>query len=233
MNCTATDYFSRVATLLAQTQVTDVAGTPVGLDEAAARTVELFMQTGSRERKIVLVGNGGSASIAGHMEMDLCNRARVPAMVFNDPPVLTALSNDYGYVYAFERLFTLHGSAGDCLVAISSSGRSENILRAVDAARKHDCAVVTFSGFEPDNPLRQRGDFNYFIQSTHYGEVEVAHHALGHYLTDCAVAIRQAVDAHSGDEQGPEAQKVHAKTNGRAHELSVQIARGAVQELVR
>ena len=183
----ATLYFNRIARLLAQTSVTDGDEQTHGLDDAAERAAHLMIGTRERGGKVILVGNGGSASIAGHMEMDLCNRADVRAQVFNDPPVLTALANDHGYETAFARLIHLHAGPSDVLVAISSSGRSRNILNAVDAAREHGCGVITFSGFAEDNPLRSRGDLNFYVASDHYGMVEVAHHTLGHFLTDYAV----------------------------------------------
>lgn len=183
----ASQFFESVAALLAGIAVTDGHGNTMQLDDGAAAAVDEITGTSQRGGKILLIGNGGSASIAGHMEMDLCNRADTLAMVFNDPPVLTGLSNDYGYVHAFERLVTLAARQGDLLIAISSSGQSENILRAVAAARGIGCRIMTFSGFQPDNPLRSSGDINFYVASSHYGEVEVAHHALGHYLTDSIV----------------------------------------------
>jgi D-sedoheptulose 7-phosphate isomerase len=183
----ASTYFQNVHNLLHNTAVTDGQGNTHPLDVAAERAAHYLIGTRAAHRKVILVGNGGSASIAGHMEMDLCNRADVRAVVFNDPPVLTALANDHGYEVAYERLLHLHADQDDVLVAISSSGQSENILRAVRAAQKIGCFVLTLSGFKPDNPLRSLGDLNFFIESTHYGLVEVAHHALGHFLTDYAV----------------------------------------------
>jgi D-sedoheptulose 7-phosphate isomerase len=189
----ATSYFLHVGNLLAAIQATVPDGTTMSLDDATADVVQRLLATGAAKKKIVLVGNGGSASIAGHMEMDLCTRVGIRATVFNDPPVLTALANDHGYESAFERMVGLWVERGDCLIAISSSGASENILRAVREARNHGGAVITFSGFAPDNPLRGLGDVNFYVDSHEYGEVEVAHHALGHFLTDRAAAERGAV----------------------------------------
>ena len=186
MSAKIADYFERIGKLLDGIEVTDVGGATIGLEEAIVTVVQRILRARREVKKIVLVGNGGSAAIAGHMEMDLCNRVGVRAHVFNDPPVLTALSNDFGYHTAFERMVALWVEPDDCLIAISSSGQSENIHRAVQAARTRDCGVVTFSGFRPDNPLRAMGDLNFYVASTHYGEVEVAHHVLGHYLTDSA-----------------------------------------------
>lgn len=186
MKPSARTYFEQIGRLLTEMQVTDASQRPIELDDATELVAAELLAARASGRKIVLIGNGGSASIAGHMEMDLCNRVGVRALVFNDPPVLTALANDHGYVTAFERMIRLWADPGDCLVAISSSGQSENILRGVAAGRERACRVVTFSGFRDDNPLRQRGDHNFYVASSEYGEVEVAHHALGHFLTDLA-----------------------------------------------
>lgn len=188
MNRPATEYFTAVARLLATMQATDATGQPLDVDAASEDVVRAILSVREHARKVILIGNGGSAAIAGHMEMDLCNRVGVRAHVFNDPPVLTALANDHGYATAFERMVRLWAEPGDALVAISSSGQSENILRGVAAARERRCSVTTFSGFRTDNPLRSRGDRNFYVPSSDYGEVEVAHHALGHYLTDHAAA---------------------------------------------
>ena len=81
---------------------------------------------------------------------------------------------------------------GDLLVATSSSGRSENILRACDAVLDASGSVVTLSGFAPDNPLRSKGRVNLYVGSDFYGYVESAHSVLGHCLTDAvADAVRE------------------------------------------
>jgi D-sedoheptulose 7-phosphate isomerase len=185
----ATHYFRHVGDLMASIEATTTNGSTMPLDEATERVVQCLLEVGRSAKKVVLIGNGGSASIAGHMEMDLCNRVHIRATVFNDPPVLTALANDLGYSAAFEAMVSLWIEDGDCLVAISSSGTSDNILRAVREARRHDSHVVTFSGFRPDNPLRSLGDVNFYVASREYGEVEIAHHALGHFLTDQAAEM--------------------------------------------
>jgi D-sedoheptulose 7-phosphate isomerase len=185
----ALGYFDRIGRLLASMEATDAQALPLAVDRAADQAVERILAVGGAGRCVVLIGNGGSASIAGHVQMDLCNRVGVRAHVFNDSPVLTALANDHGYEAAFELLVRLWLRPGDCLVAISSSGQSENILRSVRAARSRESAVLTLSGFRPDNPLRRLGDINFYVASTEYGKVEVAHHALAHFLTDRAAAI--------------------------------------------
>ncbi len=185
-------YFERVAQLLTAIEITEAGGAPLSLDAGSERAVELMLAVAGNGGKVILVGNGGSASIAGHMQLDLCNRAGLRAQVFHDLPVLTALSNDHGYPSAFARTVALWAESQDCLVAISSSGSSENIHHAVRAARDRGCPVITFSGFRGDNALRSLGTCNFYVASESYGEVEVAHHALGHFLTDRAAEVAAA-----------------------------------------
>ena len=73
------------------------------------------------------------------------------ALTFYETPLLTAYSNDHGYECAFERLVKLWANKEDMLIAISSSGKSENILRAVQVSLERECWIVTLSGFQHDN----------------------------------------------------------------------------------
>ena len=179
-----TSFIDDLRNLLAATRATDDAGGALGLDRASAMAVEMIGQARDGGGKIMVIGNGGSAAIAGHMQNDLQNSAGLKALVFQEPANLTALSNDHGYGSVFERPVARWAAPGDVLVAISSSGRSENILGAVRAARAAGCRVITLSGFAPDNPLGQLGQVNFHVASTSYGAVESAHAVLCHYLSD-------------------------------------------------
>lgn len=182
---TAVNYFRQLSHLLLSTQITTPQDELLSLDEGCAAAASIFLSVRSNSGRVMLIGNGGSAAIASHMQNDLCKGVGVRALVFSETPLLTALSNDHGYESAFERSVRLWANAGDLMVAISSSGRSENILRAVRASAMQGCKVITFSGFQPANPLRQMGDVNFYVASESYGYVEVAHGALAHFLTDC------------------------------------------------
>lgn len=102
--------------------------------------------------KLLLAGNGGSAGDAQHIAGEMLSRLnfdRAPAAAIaltTDSSVLTAIANDYGYDRVFERQILGLGCPGDVLIAISTSGRSANILRAIDAAREKRLAVVGFTG---------------------------------------------------------------------------------------
>jgi len=111
----------------------------------------------------MFIGNGASAAIGSHQALDYWKNGGMRAVTFNDLALLTAVSNDFSYAEVFEKPIEMFADAGDILLAISSSGRSENILRGADAARKQGCRVITFSGFRPDNPLRSRGELNFYV----------------------------------------------------------------------
>jgi D-sedoheptulose 7-phosphate isomerase len=183
---TTATHFKHLYDLLLNMQVTDRSGMVLSLDEGVNQAVKAILSAGTRPRKVMVIGNGGSAAIASHMQSDLCKAVGVRAMVFSETPLLTALTNDHGYQCVFERPAALWADAGDLMVAISSSGQSDNIIQAVRAAAGRGCRLITLSGFSVVNPLRQLGDINFYISSSDYGDVEVAHAALAHFLTDSA-----------------------------------------------
>ena len=168
-------------------EITDGGGAALGLDGGVARIAELVVTQTSAGRKLMFVGNGASAAIASHQAVDYWKTGRMRAMAFNDAAQLTCLGNDYGYAHVFEKPIEMFTDPGDVLIAVSSSGRSENILRAASMARDKGARVVTLSGFAPDNPLRHLGQINVYVPSKSYGHVEVTHLAVLHSLLDAIV----------------------------------------------
>ena len=181
-----TDYFATLSQLLLSIEATDQQGDALTLDQGTERAVQMIGDVKSASRKMLLAGNGGSSAIVSHVQNDLCKSVGVRAMVFTEQPLLTALANDDGYGSVFEWPIGLWAEAGDLLLTVSSSGRSENIVRALAAAREMGCQVITLSGFDADNTSRQMGDLNFYVPSHVYGFVESAHTALAHYLTNMA-----------------------------------------------
>jgi len=161
-----TDYFDR----LRQVNVLDA-----GLVEAIAATRDVFATAKQAGGKVAVIGNGGSAGIAAHIAIDLSKNGKVPAICFNDAAQITCLANDYGFENWIAHAVRMNLRPGDVLVAISSSGKSPNILNAVKAAKELGLKVVTLSGFLPDNPLRKLGDVNFWADSRAYNIVETAH----------------------------------------------------------
>ena len=195
MSDDATVYLQTLSDLLLNVEVTDARGTLIGLDGGVEQAVELLMAARAFKRKVMLVGNGGSAAIVSHVHNDLSKTLGIRALVFNETPLLTALANDSSYAHVFERPVESWAEAGDVLVAVSSSGASESILRAAKAASDRECELITLSGFRADNALRTRGRVNFYVASGVYGLVETAHAALLHCITDGAAARVSAESA--------------------------------------
>lgn len=187
-----TNYLKELAKIMDAVEVTDADRSTVSIDEGGRRATQMLLTAKASKNKAMIIGNGGSAAIAGHMQIDLVNAVDMQAMVFNDPSMLTAFGNDYGYPAVFERPIATWCGSQDVLIAISSSGQSENILRAVRAALLKRCRVITLSGFEADNPLRSMGHLNFYVPSFEYGFVELAHSILTHHFTDMAKAVQTA-----------------------------------------
>jgi len=177
-------YIQNIFDVLNHTQVTDKLAKKLDLDKATSKIVDYIIQAKKTNNKVILIGNGGSAAIASHAQNDMCKAVGIKSLVFTEQPLLTALSNDDGYENAYQNLIELWAEKSDLLFAISSSGNSENIIKAVKAADKKDCKIITFSGFTPENVIRKTGELNFYINSMKYGYVEMAHSILIHYLTD-------------------------------------------------
>jgi D-sedoheptulose 7-phosphate isomerase len=177
-------YFGTLADLLRGAEVTDRASKPLALDAGCQWVRDAAHEAHDAGNKIIFIGNGGSAGIASHLAIDFSKNGGLRALAFNDPSALTCLGNDLGYENVFAKQLDFHARPGDLLIAISSSGRSPNILGAVKMARTRECKVATFSGFTEENDLRRSGDINFFVRSREYGFVEVAHLALCHAVLD-------------------------------------------------
>lgn len=125
--------------------------------------------------KMMLAGNGASASIASHFALDFTKQAKVRSISFNDSSLITAYGNDYGYENWVKRAIEHYAREGDALILISSSGRSPNMIKAAEQAKELAIPLATLTGFEKDNPLKSRGDINLWVNSRSYNIVESVH----------------------------------------------------------
>ena len=134
------------------------AATLANIERAATLLVDTFR---SRAR-VYSCGNGGSMSDAMHFAEELTARYRkdrpgLPAIAISDPSHISCVGNDYGYEDVFSRFVESHGRAGDCLLAISTSGRSPNVLKAARAAKALDMRVIALTG-KPGSALEGLAD---------------------------------------------------------------------------
>jgi len=160
-----TDYFKFMQTGMESVNKDDL--------RAAAEKIRAVSQNG---KKLMIVGNGGSAAMASHVAVDFTKAAGIRAINFNEADLLTCFSNDYGYERVFEKAVEFYGDEDDLLILISSSGSSANVVNAAKRAKELNMGVITFSGFKSDNALRQLGVINFWVESKAYNIVEMTHH---------------------------------------------------------
>ena len=180
----AKDYYQDLLNTIQTVKVADKKGNSLDFYKGIERAAELVIDHREAGHKLIFIGNGASASISSHMSTDFWKNGGIKAVAFNDPSLLTCVSNDFGYKHVFEKPVEMFADKGDILFAISSSGKSENILRAVQSAKLRGCKIITLSGFKRHNPLSLLGDFNFYVPSGSYGPVEIIHHSICHCILD-------------------------------------------------
>ncbi len=164
---------------------------PAAIDRAA----ELLIDAYSRGARMFSCGNGGSASIANHMQCDhvkgIRNGTGLAPQVMSlsaNVELLTAIANDIGYHDIFSYQLQSQSAAGDVLIAVSSSGRSRNIVDALAWARDNGLRTIAITGFD-GGIARTTAEVAIHVDSTNYGVIEDAHQAVMHAL---AQFIRQS-----------------------------------------
>jgi D-sedoheptulose 7-phosphate isomerase len=136
-------------------------------------------------RKLMIAGNGGSAADSQHLTAEFVSRLTVdrPAMravaLTTDSSALTAIGNDYGYERVFERQIEALGQGGDVFLAISTSGNSPNVLRALTLSRSLGIVTIGFTG-NGGGKMTPLCDYNIVIPSTITANIQEAHLALEH-----------------------------------------------------
>ena len=161
-------------------------GRPVPLEVGLRTLVRLWARQRADGAGVYWIGNGGSAATASHLSQDLLNKCGIRSLTFNDPALITCMANDYGYREVFARPLAALAREGDVLMAVSSSGTSDNVVGAVEAALGKGLEVVALSAFRADNRLRGLGvTLSFHTPTASYGQAELAHGALLHAALDC------------------------------------------------
>ena len=154
------------------------------LNEAASMLGNAY----DRRAAVYVCGNGGSASISNHLicdhlkgvQTDTHTRPRIISLSSNIE-ILTAIANDISYEDIFTFQLSTMAEAGDILITISSSGDSENIVRAAQWAKSNACSVIAMTGFNGGRSAKI-ADINLHVEADNYGVIEDAHQSLMHIL---------------------------------------------------
>ena len=165
------------------------------LAPAIEQAAQMLASTIRQGRKIMFCGNGGSAADSQHLAAELVGRYLkernpLPGLALTvDTSALTAIANDYSYAEVFARQLRGLGQKGDALVALSTSGNSENVLRAVQAAKAMGISTIGLTG-QGGGKLREACDVAICAPATEANHIQEMHIAIGHYL--CGVIERDA-----------------------------------------
>jgi D-sedoheptulose 7-phosphate isomerase/D-glycero-D-manno-heptose 1,7-bisphosphate phosphatase len=172
---------------------------PAALDRAAAILLEAY----TRGAAVFACGNGGSAAIANHLQCDHVKGVRTttdltPRVVSLSANIelITAIANDMTYDDVFTYQLQSQSGPGDVLIAVSSSGRSPSIVRALTWARDHDLRTIALTGFDGGG-AKAVAEVTIHVDGTNYGIVEDLHQAIMHGLAQYIRQSRMTADAIS------------------------------------
>jgi D-sedoheptulose 7-phosphate isomerase len=167
----------------------EVAKALPGLADAVSRAVEMIYSSLAGGGQLLIAGNGGSAADAQHLAAELTGRflrERQPFRAFAlhvNTSSLTAIGNDYGYEFVFARELSAHARRGDVFLAITTSGNSLNILRAIEAARSGKVTVIGLTG-ESGGMMRSACDLCLCVPSKSTARIQEMHITIGHAICE-------------------------------------------------
>ncbi|MDL2307132.1 SIS domain-containing protein [Desulfovibrio sp. OttesenSCG-928-C06] len=193
------EYVDYVKTGLDKMVVVDSEGAEIKNDIAIQKWAQMTFDVHQKKGTVFFAGNGASATMAEHMSADLYKNGQVNTVSCSETAYLTAISNDIDFAEIFAFKIRKSYFENDLLITISSSGNSDNIIRAIEAAKLKNGRVVTLSGFKFSNKSRQLGDLNFFVPSLTYGAVEVAHSSILHcWLDQYLLMLNKSVQTSQG-----------------------------------
>ncbi len=164
------------------------------LVEKIKNAAEVIAQSVKSGHKVLIAGNGGSAADSQHIAAELVcrfyfDRDALPAIALTvDSSVLTAAGNDYGYINVFSRQIEALGNEGDVFIAITTSGNSPNILKALDAAKKKKLTSILLTGAK-NSHATERANISIKVPSDETPKIQESHIMIGHIL--CAIAEKE------------------------------------------
>jgi D-sedoheptulose 7-phosphate isomerase len=157
--------------------------------EEIEKIVTVITKVFQKRGKVFFCGNGGSAADAQHLAAEFSGRFyfdRAPLFaeaLHVNTSYLTAVANDYGYEYIYSRLIRAKGSRGDILIGLSTSGNSENIIKAFDQARSQSVITIGFTG-AGGGKMKDHSDYLLAVPSEDTPRIQEAHILLGHIICE-------------------------------------------------
>ena len=134
-------------------------------------------------KRIIVLGNGGSSSVASHISQDYMKSCGKKVSILSDPSMITMLTNDFGYKFAYQKFLEYYVEEDTLVVIISSGGESPNMLKCVDWCEDNKVPYGVLTGFNSNNTIRGEAThalWNYHIASDSYGVVECVHQIFLH-----------------------------------------------------
>ena len=153
--------------------------------------LKLIEKIKKKNKKIIIVGNGGSAAIASHFSVDMTKIGGVRSINFNESDLITCFSNDYGYENWVKQALKFYSDDGDLVILISASGNSQNMINAAKYIKKSKKTLITLTGFNGKNLLSKYGKLNFIVHSTNYNIIENIHQYWLLLLVDLMVKLKK------------------------------------------
>ncbi len=142
-----------------------------------------YQEAFNNHKRIIILGNGGSNSVASHISQDYMKFHKKKVSILSDPSMITMLTNDFGYEFAYQKFLEYYVEDDTLVVIISSGGESPNMLKCVDWCEDKKVPYGVLTGFKSDNTIRGEASnalWNYHIASESYGVVECVHQIFLH-----------------------------------------------------
>jgi D-sedoheptulose 7-phosphate isomerase len=175
----------------------EVANSLHNLNDSVGICAQLCIDSLKNGGKILIFGNGGSASDAQHIAAELIGRYKIDRKSLSaialttDTSILTSVSNDFGYNHVFDRQIEALANSGDVVIGISTSGKSQNVINALQLASKLNCKTIGLSG-EYESEMKKNCDINIAIASKDTARIQEMHILIGH--TICHLIDQEWID---------------------------------------
>jgi len=142
-----------------------------------------YQEAFSNHERIIILGNGGSSSVASHISQDYMKFRGKKVSILSDSSMLTMLTNDFKYENAYQKFLEYYVEKETLVILMSSGGESKNILNCLEWCELNNVDYGVLTGFRPENTIRTRATnalWNYYIASEDYGVVECVHQIFLH-----------------------------------------------------